>query len=118
MLVLLAIILSTSTLNADIFPTKKQAEDAYIQQVEVNNVLDKSLDKELKIKIKLTEEYSKYKNTSEKNIQKYVLEKKMLKKELKNKDNWLLKIPFTNIGLTVPFAQGFLLGSLFCAVIF
>lgn len=116
-LVLLVIVSSISTLNASSFGSKVEAEKAYDQQVEVNYYLEKDNKKLDERNRKISEEHLRYKNTAIRNIDRCEMEKKQLKKEVDEGTQWLVRIPFTKIGITVPFAQGFLSGVVVAVVI-
>lgn len=72
----------------------------------------------------VTKAYNEYKNTAIRNIDRCQNEKKQkdieikdLKRQRDEKVQWLVKVPFTNIGITVPFAQGFIAGAVVTVIL-
>ena len=107
---LLAICLLISTLSANTFENLKECEKYSKKQTETNYVMDR--------------EYGEYKNTAKRNIDRCNNEKKRLqdnirslKKERDKKIDWLVRIPFTEIGITVSFAKGFITGYVVAVIL-
>ena len=90
------ICLSVTVSNADIDYQKK-----YKEQVEVNIIIDN--------------EYQEYKNTAVKNLNRCNLEKTKLEEQ--SKSNYIIRIPFTKIGITNQHGQGFICGVIFTVLV-
>ena len=66
---------------------------------------------------KITNELGKQKSAAQRNLHRYENERDKRKACEKNKTEWLFKVPFIDVGVTVSFARGFGVGFIAALVI-
>ena len=94
------------THNAN-FKNLDECQSDYTRQVRVNLSINNYL--------------MEYKNTAQRNIDRCNGEKKLLKQEIKNlkqkkKTDFILRVPFTEIGITKDHCAGFIVGYVLCLI--